>query len=92
MNLPPGVGVFDIPGNRPEDEQWELFIEEFYKRFKERYPDSFAKMESLFDDEEEFFDVLADALTIAYEMGESAGFASGKLEAELDRYYEEVEE
>jgi hypothetical protein len=90
MNLPPGVGVFDIPGNRPEDEVWELFIEEFYKRFKEQYPSSFKRMESLLDDE--FFDALGDALIIAYEMGESAGFSSGRLEAELDRYYEEVEE
>lgn len=22
-NLPPGVSVSDIPGNRPEDEEWE---------------------------------------------------------------------
>ena len=26
-NLPPGVSVSDIPGNRPEDEAWERLIE-----------------------------------------------------------------
>lgn len=25
-NLPPGVSINDIPGNRPEDELWELFL------------------------------------------------------------------
>ena len=26
-NLPPGVSVSDIPGNRPEDEAWEKLID-----------------------------------------------------------------
>lgn len=26
-NLPPGVSVSDIPGNRPEDEAWERLMD-----------------------------------------------------------------
>ena len=28
--LPPGVRASDIPGNRPEDEEWEKVVEGFY--------------------------------------------------------------
>lgn len=27
-NLPPGCSVSDIPGNRPEDEAWELLFDD----------------------------------------------------------------
>ena len=29
--LPPGVRASDIPGNRPEDEEWEKLVEGFYR-------------------------------------------------------------
>ena len=29
-DLPPGVNASDIPGNRPEDEEWERIEEDFY--------------------------------------------------------------
>jgi len=37
-DLPPGVSVSDIPGNRPEDQKWEGIYEHFWdeKRIKER--------------------------------------------------------
>lgn len=28
-NLPPGCNESDLPGNRPEDEEWDYFIETF---------------------------------------------------------------
>ena len=30
FNLPPGVNVSDIPGNRPEDEEWDNVIEAIF--------------------------------------------------------------
>ena len=37
-DLPPGVSVSDIPGNRPEDVEWEKIIEDFLdeERIKNR--------------------------------------------------------
>jgi hypothetical protein len=34
-DLPPGVSLHHIPGNRPEDLEDEAFWEEMYKQFKE---------------------------------------------------------
>ncbi len=31
-NLPPGCSVNDIPGNRPEDVEWETMLENFFDR------------------------------------------------------------
>jgi hypothetical protein len=42
-NLPPGVSVWMIPGNRPEDEAWETFAEQF--------------LPNLYNYEEETFDL-----------------------------------
>jgi hypothetical protein len=49
-DLPPGVRVSDIPGNRPEDEEWEKILEgfwdskhcsdELYKKFEKATLDS----------------------------------------------------
>ena len=36
-NLPPGVTVNMIPGNRAEDQANELFFEELEKKFSEEY-------------------------------------------------------
>lgn len=36
-NLPPGVNVNDIPGNRPEDEAYEVFWEKLDEEFQSRY-------------------------------------------------------
>jgi hypothetical protein len=40
FNLPPGVSVWDLPGNTPEDEAWEEAIEAldiaFYKAARAR--------------------------------------------------------
>ena len=37
-DLPPGCSVSDIPGNRPEDAEWESIEENFYqqKRFTDK--------------------------------------------------------
>lgn len=31
-DLPPGVSVSDIPGNRPEDERWEYIYDNFWDK------------------------------------------------------------
>lgn len=35
FNLPPGVNVSDLPGNRPEDSRWEEFDEWAMKELSE---------------------------------------------------------
>jgi len=31
-DLPPGVCLSDIPGNRPEDEEWEQIVDHFWDK------------------------------------------------------------
>ena len=31
-DLPPGVRLSDIPGNRPEDEKWDFIIDNFWSK------------------------------------------------------------
>jgi len=35
FNLPPGCNVSDIPGNRPEDVEFEAIMQEFYATLTE---------------------------------------------------------
>lgn len=46
-NLPPGVSVNDIPGNRPEDIEDDIFMEKVEKVFAEQYPNYQAAVEKL---------------------------------------------
>ena len=35
-NMPPGVNPSDIPGNRPEDIEWEKILDDFYAAQEEK--------------------------------------------------------
>ena len=37
-DLPPGVNVSDIPGNRPEDEAWDKMLDDFFSKRSSKSP------------------------------------------------------
>ena len=67
-NLPPGVSVNDIPGNRPED----LAAEEFWEKLGEICPDV---PEAIWDDEK-VQKLVESARDLAY----AAGYAEGRAD------------
>lgn len=64
-NLPPGVNVNDLPGNRPEDEADEVFLD----KLGEKCPDVPEEMWG----EPWFFDAILAARDLAYEFGYTEG-------------------
>ena len=66
-DLPPGVRVSDIPGNRPEDEAWEKIEQEFWngKHVSDVIWNKFekAKLDS------DLMDVVNDAIMFGMELG-----------------------
>jgi hypothetical protein len=81
-NLPPGVSVNDIPGNRPEDVAEEKFFNELDKRLMAVN----VTVKSLHDEVPEFlWDTpwFVQVITIARDIGYAEGYNAGKLEAEL---------
>lgn len=75
-NLPPGVNVTDIPGNRPEDSADEEFLEALDRRFVEENPDQEAWGE-LPDD---FVEPVWKLVLLARDMG----YTQGRQDAEND--------
>jgi hypothetical protein len=71
-NMPPGVSVNDIPGNRPED----LAADEFWEKLGESCPDV---PEQIWGDE-----VVQKLVESARDLAFSTGFNAGRAEAELD--------
>lgn len=88
FNMPPGVRVSDIPGNRPEDEAWEVFCDKVYDKLVERHMQYFAlnkdeaekKIESL-RDMHGVEELLWWAVDIAAGIGYKEGYDSGIAEA-----------
>lgn len=72
-NLPPGVGVNDIPGNRPED----LAEEEFWEKLGEMCPDVPGWMW----DDEAVQSLVESARDLAYSAGYSQGSADEAVAA-----------
>lgn len=68
FNMPPGVSVNDIPGNRPED----LAADEFWEKLGESCPDV---PDELFDDE-----VVQKLVESARDLAYSAGYAAGRAD------------
>lgn len=84
-NMPPGVGVNDIPGNRPEDIELEAFWTALDEKFKAEYGDArFQKWLRLVEDDEAE-DLIFDMVNIARELSYHRGYNEGKLEADLER-------
>ena len=68
--LPPGVKASDIPGNRPEDEEWERIVYGFYGI-------------ALFEDERKVFDTLSHAQESLLEKAIEYGIELGREEQKL---------
>lgn len=78
-DLPPGCSVSDIPGNRPEDAEWERIEENFYqqKRFTDKqWKYLGSKNRSQY---------LEEIITKAIEYGIELGRAQAKEEIQQDK-------
>jgi len=88
FNMPPGVSVNDIPGNRPEDVEEDAFWEALDVRMREKHPESAGKIDELWETHEQMFiDIALEIRELAYHRG----FNEGKLEADLERMEREDE-
>lgn len=86
FNLPPGCNVSDIPGNRPEDAEWERIEEKFWnddqnctKALWEKF--SKAKLD----------DALMDIVTKAITYGMELGRAEQQVIDAENKAYEKME-
>jgi len=77
-DLPPGVHLSDIPGNRPEDVEWEKVVERFYK------DTGFSKSEK------ELIEApgVDDIVCLAIGFGIKVGNERAKSIEEENRYYQ----
>ena len=90
--LPPGVSVNDIPGNRPEDGEWEAICEKFFD--KERLLASRQITEKQHDDmdrlyrESEFAPLVDDYIRAAIQYGLDSGEKQASEAWQQERRYE----
>ena len=86
-NLPPGVNVSDIPGNRPEDEANEVFHEALDERFDKKYPQhkqaSTAMIQLVVDHNMD--DVFSLYVEMARDMGYNQGYNDGGMDEAMAR-------
>lgn len=78
-NLPPGVNLSDIPGNRPEDEADEAFWRELDKQID---PEAMK----LIDEND-----LVCVIELVRDMAYTAGYREGVADGRLDLYMEQHE-
>ncbi len=93
-DLPPGVQVSDIPGNRPEDEAWERIYDNFWD--KERLTTThigiqitdkeYAEMDKLYNGKHN--DVIDRYLMAAIEYGMEVGQKQSDANQQQNRFYE----
>lgn len=74
FNLPPGCSVSDIPGNRPEDEREEAFMEAL---------DAKVEQEGLKLPEEWYEGDLWRLVVLARDLGYDQGFGEGRDEERM---------
>lgn len=95
-NLPPGCSVSDIPGNRPEDQEWEGIISKFFDkdrlmdRDKSGFPiseEQYVLMDEICKDNK-VDSMIDDYICQAIEYGMAIGAADEKLANELNRQWE----
>jgi hypothetical protein len=86
FNMPPGVSVNDIPGNRPEDVAEEVFWLEFSQALNEEIKNHHPNV-NMADIDDEFFEneLITTAITVARDMGYNRGYNDGLA----DESYEE---
>lgn len=91
-NLPPGVNVWNIPGNTPEDAKEDVFWEALDANMKINYPQEYALLTTLFDKsvniEDAFVYYINEARLLAYE----AGYNDARNESDLFQAYKEEQE
>lgn len=80
-DLPPGVSASDIPGNRPEDEAWELLENAFY--VANVSDDLWGKFVT-----KKLDDKLSDFITKAIEYGMEIGHREAEDCRLENKYYE----
>ena len=88
-NLPPGVSVNDIPGNRLEDLAEEHSWEALEDRFTEKHPDYSGQIHLLLESENE--DALIAVVTMARDMGYEAGGQAALADAAMAEAYRQSE-
>lgn len=91
-NLPPGVNVWNIPGNTSEDAKEDAFWEALDANMEKNYPNSRNLLDALFLDqpilEDAFVDYINEARLLAYE----AGYNDARNESDLFQAYKEEQE
>jgi hypothetical protein len=86
-NLPPGVNVSDIPGNRPEDEMEEIFWEALDEDLRKLGKYSEAELDMVGVE-----GLLTDAIYAAREIAYKVGFDEGRAEEQLAQAYKESQD
>lgn len=81
-NMPPGVSVNDIPGNRPEDLKYEEFWDNLLSKFNEKYgKDKARQLDELLNSSEEIYEtIITDLVDMAAELSYSEGISDGREE------------
>lgn len=80
-NLPPGVSEHMIPGNRPEDVEWEDFI----ARLSEKLPKQYSYIWDRLDEDYGLESAVLEMLDIARNLGIERGYSDCKADQEIDR-------
>lgn len=101
-DLPPGVRVSDIPGNRPEDEMWEKIIDNFFDKDRIKKHKGFViseeemkLMDELYNSDKFSSTVdsyIAQAIEYGMELGRKEQIAVQKENEEYDKYHKEEED
>lgn len=87
-NLPPGVSDNMIPGNRPEDEEWDKFLDLLQKKTQDEIEEKELHFPNLPEDWWEDDGVML-MVRHARDIGYEAGFTDGKDEARLSQVEDE---
>jgi len=92
-NLPPGVSVNDIPGNRPEDITEEKFWEELDARFMNQFGDKGEKWLTLLEDLDPD-DMIIEYVRVARELAYETGYkeAEHELDMQMENHYKDPED
>jgi hypothetical protein len=93
-NLPPGVSVNMIPGNRPEDDAEERFWDQLYGRLLAE-GHGHRRIDFLMDnvmcEESAASRLTRRAIELARDLGYEQGVADGRMEEQMDRCHREQE-
>jgi hypothetical protein len=90
FNLPPGVNVSDIPGNRPEDLEEETFWEALDDKFAKEHPEYWKTIKVLLENYNEQTGHAIEAYAMmARDIAYSKGYEEGQHDANMAAMYEQ---